>query len=156
MITWTQFTQQQPALAETGRGQFYQHGLGLGFLATVRADGGPRVHPVCPVISAAGLHVLILPGPKRGDLRRDGRYSLHSEVFPPPREDDGFAVSGRAAEVSGPATWNIVRDQVIADFGKLWPDYERLTLFELSVASCLLTLTQPDGTFQKGPTIWQA
>jgi hypothetical protein len=156
MITWTQFTEKQPALAETGRGQFYQHGLGLGFLATVRADGGPRVHPVCPVISAAGLHVLILPGPKRGDLRRDGRYSLHSETFPPPREDDGFAVSGRATEISDPATWKTVRDQVIADFGQLWPDYERLTLFELSVASCLLTLTQPDGTFQKGPTIWKA
>jgi hypothetical protein len=156
MITWTQFTQQQPALAETGRGQFYQHGLGLGFLATVRADGGPRVHPVCPVISAAGLHVLILPGPKRGDLRRDGRYALHTEMYPPPREDDGFAVSGRAAEVSDAAAWNTVRDQVIADFGKLWPDYESLTLFELSMASCLLTLTQPDGTFAKGPTIWRA
>ena len=156
MITWTQFTQQQPALAETGRGQFYQHGLGLGFLATVRADGGPRVHPVCPVISAAGLHVLILPGPKRGDLRRDGRYSLHSEIVAPPRQDDGFAVSGRAAEISDPATWNTVRDQVIADFGELWPDYEGLTLFELSVASCLLTLTEPDGTFPKGPTVWRA
>ena len=156
MITWTQFTQQQPALAETGRGQFYQHGLGLGFLATVRADGGPRVHPVCPVISAAGLHVLILPGPKRADLRRDGRYSLHSETYPPPREDDGFAVSGRAAETSDRAAWNTVRDQVIADFGQLWPDYESLTLFELSVASCLLTLTQPDGGFPKGPTIWKA
>jgi hypothetical protein len=156
MITWTQFTQQQPALAETGRGQFYQHGLGLGFLATVRADGGPRVHPVCPVISAAGLHVLILPGPKRADLRRDGRYSLHSETYPPPREDDGFAVSGRAAETSDRAAWNTVRDQVIADFGQLWPDYETLTLFELSVASCLLTLTQPDGGFPKGPTIWKA
>ena len=156
MITWTQFTQQQPALAATGRGQFYQHGLGLGFLATVRADGGPRVHPVCPVISAAGLHVLILPGPKRGDLRRDGRYSLHSETYAPPREDDGFAVSGHAAETSDRATWNTVRDQVIADFGQLWPDYESLTLFELSVASCLLTLTQPDGGFPKGPTIWRA
>jgi len=156
MITWTQFTEKQPALAEAGRGQFYQHGLGLGFLATVRADGGPRVHPVCPVISAAGLHVLILPGPKRGDLRRDGRYSLHSEIVAPPRQDDGFGVSGRAAELSDPATWNIVRDQVIADFGELWPDYERLTLFELSVASCLLTLTEPDGSFPKGPTVWRA
>ena len=156
MITWTQFTEKQPALAETGRGQFYQHGLGLGFLATVRADGGPRVHPVCPVISAAGLHVLILPGPKRGDLRRDRRYSLHSETYAPPRQDDGFAVSGHAAEVSDEAAWNTVRDQVIADFGELWPDYETLTLFELSVASCLLTLTQPDGTFPKGPTIWKA
>jgi hypothetical protein len=156
MITWTEFQRQQPALAEAGRGQFYQHGLGLGFLATVRRDGGPRVHPVCPVISTAGLHVLILPGPKRADLHRDGRYSLHSEMVPPPRQDDGFAVSGTAAEITDTATAQIVRDQVIKDFGELWPGYDTLALFELSVASCLLTLTEADAGFPKGPTIWKA
>jgi hypothetical protein len=156
MITWTEFQRRQPALATVGRAQFYQHDIGLGFLATVRRDGGPRVHPVCPVISSAGLHVLILPGPKRGDLRRDGRYSLHTEMFAPPREDDGFAVSGRAVEEPDRAIWATVRDQVIKDFGQLWPNYDDLTLFELSVESCLLTLTQPDDQFPKGPTIWKA
>src|SRR3984957_5888714 len=155
VITWTDFAQRQPALAAAGRGPFYQAALGLGFLATVRKDGGPRVHPVCPVISEAGLHVLVLPGPKLADLRRDGRYALHSETFSPPREDDGFAVTGRVAEVTDRGTWEVVRDQVIADFGRPWPDYESLTLFELSLGSCLLTLTQPDGTFKKGPTVWK-
>jgi len=156
MITWTEFERQQPALAGAGRAMFYQHGIALGFLATVRKDGGPRVHPVCPVLSPAGLHVLILPGPKRGDLRRDGRYSLHSETFPPPRELDGFAVSGTAAEVADAATQRRVRDQVIKDFGELWPDYDEHTLFELSVASCLLTLTQPMDGFPRGSTVWKA
>jgi len=156
MITWTEFERQQPGLAKVGRDQFYQHDIGLGFLATVRRDGGPRVHPVCPVISSAGLHVLILPGPKRGDLRRDGRYSLHTEMFAPPREDDGFAVTGRVREETDEGTWIVVRDQVIADFGELWPNYDTLTLFELCVESCLLTLTQPDDSFPKGPTIWKA
>jgi hypothetical protein len=156
MITWTEFQRQQPALAQAGRDQFYQHGLGLGFLATIRKDGGPRVHPVCPVITAAGLHVVIAPGPKRADLRRDGRYSLHSETFPPPRELDGFAVSGTAAEVADTATQQIVRDQVIKDFGELWPDYDKHTLFELSVSSCLLTLTQPMDGFARGSTVWKA
>jgi hypothetical protein len=156
MITWTELERRQPALAAAGRSMFYQHGIALGFLATVRKDGGPRVHPVCPVLSPAGLHVLILPGPKRGDLRRDGRYSLHTETFAPPREDDGFAVSGRATEVADQATRGIVRVQVLADFGALWPDFDELTLFELSVASCLLTLTQPGEVFPKGPTIWKA
>ena len=27
----------------------------------------------------------------------------------------------------------VVRDQVLADFGELWPNYDDLTLFELSV-----------------------
>jgi hypothetical protein len=111
---------------------------------------------VCPVISTAGLHVLILPGPKLGDLRRDGRYSLHSEIVAPPRQDDGFGVSGTSTEITDKPTWDIVRDQVVTDFGQLWPDYDSLTLFELSVASCLLTLTEPDGSHPKGPTVWKA
>lgn len=64
---------------------FYEHGLGLGFLATTRPDGGPRVHPICPVL-AGNLYAFIVPGPKLADLRRDPRYryALHSEIFPPP------------------------------------------------------------------------
>ena len=80
MITWSDFQRQQPALADAGREQFYHFGIGLAFLATVRADGAPRVHPVCPVISDAGLHLLIVAGPKRQDLCRDGRYALHSDT----------------------------------------------------------------------------
>jgi hypothetical protein len=57
MITWTEFEQHQPFLAGAGRKQIYQFGIGLAFVATVRPDGGPRVHPVCPVISVAGLHL---------------------------------------------------------------------------------------------------
>jgi hypothetical protein len=66
------------------------------------------------------------------------------------------AVTGRVTETADPGAWQVVRDQVIADFGQLWPDYDSLTLFELSLSSCLLTLTQPDGTFQKGATVWKA
>ena len=42
MITWTEFERYQPALADAGRRQYYQFGIGLAFLATVRRDGGPR------------------------------------------------------------------------------------------------------------------
>ncbi len=82
--------------------------------------------------------MLILPGPKLGDLRRDGRYSLHSEIVAPPHQDDGFAVSGtRDRDNRASRDLGIVRDQVVADFGELWPDYDSLTLFELSVeAAC--------------------
>src|ERR1700746_2582876 len=99
MITWTDFTRQQPGLADYGGRQVYQFRMGLAFLATVRSDGAPRVHPVCPVISDAGLHLLIVAGPKQQDLRRDGRYALHSEACPPPRQGDGFALAGQAREV---------------------------------------------------------
>jgi hypothetical protein len=157
MITWTQFEQQAPDLAKAGREQLYAHDVALGFLATVRPDGGPRVHPVCPVISPAGLHLLIVEGPKLDDLRRDGRYALHSETLPPPREEDGFSVSGRAAEVTDPATHAIVTDQVRGERGGvLWPGFDDQAVFELTLGRCLLMLTHPVGPFRPGPTIWKA
>jgi len=142
MITWTEFERQQPALADAGRRQIYQFGIGLAFLATVRPDGGPRVHPVCPVLSDAGLHVLIGAGPKQQDLRRDGRYALHSETCPPPLQDDGFAVRGRAREVTDPGVGRVVRGQVLAERdGKVWSGFEEEVIFELGLENCLLTLT---------------
>jgi hypothetical protein len=49
-VSWAEFESASPELAETGRSYLYFYGPGLGYLATVRADGGPRVHPVCPCI----------------------------------------------------------------------------------------------------------
>ena len=157
MITWTEFERQQPALADAGRRQFYQFGIGLAFLATIRPDGGPRVHPVCPVISPAGLHLLIKAGPKQQDLRRDRRYALHSEACPPPRHDDGFAINGRAREVADAETAGVVRRQVLAERdGKVWPGFDEELIFELGIERCLLMLTQADDPFPAGPTIWTA
>ena len=157
MITWTDFQRQQPALADAGREQFYHFGIGLAFLATVRSDGAPRVHPVCPVISDTGLHLLIVAGPKRQDLCRDGRYALHSEACPPPRQNDGFAVAGRAIQVTDAALQQVVRGRVLTERdGKVWPSFEEDAIFELAMDRALLTLTQADGQFPAGPTIWQA
>jgi hypothetical protein len=157
MITWNEFEQTHPALAAAGRSQLYHFGIGLGFLATVRKDGGPRVHPVCPVISRAGLHVLIVPGPKRADLRRDGRCALHTETCPPPKQDDGFAIIGHAVEMRDAAVRDVVRGQVLAERdGETWPTFDDDALFELRIERCLLTLTQPDGEFASGATIWRA
>ena len=157
MITWTEFERHQPVLADAARRQYYQFGIGLAFLATIRPDGGPRVHPVCPVISPAGLHLLISAGPKQQDLRRDGRYALHSETCPPPRHDDGFAIIGRGREVTEAEITGVVRRQVLAERdGKVWPGFDEELIFELGIERCLLMLTQAEGPFAAGPTIWKA
>ena len=44
------------------------------------------------------LYCFILDSPKRRDLERDGRYSLHS--FPPEDSDDEAYLSGRAERVT--------------------------------------------------------
>jgi hypothetical protein len=74
MVTWKEFAVAAPELARAGRALIHQFQVGLAFLATVRKDGGPRLHPVCPVFSEDRLFVLITAeSPKRRDLLRDGR-----------------------------------------------------------------------------------
>jgi hypothetical protein len=42
MKRWIDFAAEQPEMAEAGHALIYQHRVGLGYLATVRKDGGPR------------------------------------------------------------------------------------------------------------------
>ncbi len=103
MVTWKEFAAAEPELAETGRSLLNQFRVGLAFLATVRKDGAPRLHPVCPVLSNDRLFVLITPtSPKRHDLARDGRYAL--QTFPQPKPgSDEFYVTGKAVLVDDAA-----------------------------------------------------
>ena len=81
MATWSEFALASPDLAQRGRALLYQYGPPLGYLATVRADGGPRIHPFCPVVTEGGLWAYVLrTSPKGADLRRDPRYALHASL----------------------------------------------------------------------------
>ena len=98
MASWGEFAAAEPLLASAVRALVCQYGQGLGYLATVRADGGPRVHPVSPVITDDGLFCFIIDSPKRCDLDRDGRYALHA--FPPEESDDEAYLAGHAVPVT--------------------------------------------------------
>lgn len=104
MVTWKGFSAAAPELAQVGSALLNQFGVGLAFLATVRGDGAPRLHPVCPVVSGERLFILLTPtSPKRQDLVRDGRYAL--QTFPQPKPgSDEFYVAGRAQLIEDPAT----------------------------------------------------
>ncbi len=111
MVTWRAFAAAEPDLAEVGRSLLFQFKVGLAFLATIRKDGAPRLHPVCPVLSNDRLFVLITPtSPKRHDLLRDGRYAL--QIFPQPKPgSDEFYIAGTAVLVDDQAARaNILRD----------------------------------------------
>jgi hypothetical protein len=111
MLTWREFAAAEPDLADVGRSLLFQFKVGLAFLATVRMDGAPRLHPVCPVLSNDRLFVLITEGsPKRADLLRDGRYAL--QTFPQPKPgSDEFYIAGKAALVEDQAARaDILRD----------------------------------------------
>jgi len=140
MLTWKEFAVINPLLAQSGSDQLFQFGVGLAFLATVRRDGSPRLHPVCPVLSAEHLYLLLLPhSPKRWDLERDGRYSL--QAFPQPRPDsDEFYLGGFAKMVDDPEK----KRSVLAD-AKHPASVDEIP-FELLIERAMLTTWEGFGT----------
>ena len=154
--SWGDLAATRGDIAAAGRRLLYAHGIGLGFLATVRADGGPRVHPICPILTDSGLFGMIIPGPKLDDLRRDHRYALHGETVPPPNQDDAFYVTGIALEVADPIAWEEIALQTLAERSttERWPGFETQVLFEFRVERCLLTLTHAVDGFPAGHTVW--
>jgi hypothetical protein len=84
--TWGEFAASAPEMTAAGRRLLYQHGPGLGYLATVRRDGAPRVHPVCPHVAHDRLWVFVgHASPKRFDLLRDPRYARGRRARPSTR-----------------------------------------------------------------------
>jgi hypothetical protein len=152
MATWSEFAKSRPAMAEAGLAQLFQYGVGLAFLATVRKDGGPRLHPVCPVISNSRLFILVLPSsPKRWDLQRDGRYAL--QAFPQDRPaSDEFYLGGTAQRVDDPK----VLVAVLAD-AKHHASPDEI-LFELLIDRAMLTKWEGFGTpeYRSFHTTWVA
>ena len=151
MVTWKKLAEADPALAEAGSNQLFQFGVGLAFLATIRRDGSPRLHPVCPVLSDSHLYILVLPNsPKRWDLQRDGHYSL--QAFPQDRPDsDEFYLSGIAHLVNDSRK----KSAVLAD-AKHHASVAEI-LFELLIERAMLTTWEGFGTpeYHSKHTMWK-
>src|SRR5215475_2781606 len=129
--SWDDFSASSPALAAEVRALLEQYGRAFGYLATVRPDGGPRLHPVSPVIAEGGLFCFVIPSPKRRDLERDGRYALHS--YPGDRTPDEAYLAGRARRVSDTT--------LIGRIGQLHRAARNVEwrLFELEIAVAMVT-----------------
>ena len=124
MSSWHEFTQQAPEFAKFGQSRFTS---GVAYLGTIRPDGGPRVHPVTPIMGEELFLFMEPTSPKGKDLQRDPRYSLHCSV-----EDSGggggeFYVRGRAMLVDDP----LLREQAVQ--AASYAPQERYILFVLAV-----------------------
>ena len=137
MASWSEFAAAQPPLASAIRALLHQYGPGMGYLATVRADGGPRVHPVSPVITDEGLFCFVVDSPKRHDLDRDGRYALHS--YPPEDSDDEAYLTGTAREVTDTTVVSRLAGALRASPQVDW------RLFELTIDVAMLRRHGPTG-----------
>lgn len=152
-VRWSELEAARPDLAEAGRGLLYQFGVGLAFLSTVRADGGPRLHPICPMVVDGALVAHIVPSPKRDDLHRDGRYALHS--FPCADGEDAFYLTGHASLV-GQSLAAGAAAQFLAERGMESepPGFGDGEIFEFWIGRCLLTRTDGHGDWNPRHVVW--
>jgi hypothetical protein len=151
MATWQEFAAEQPGMGEAGQKLVYQYGIGLGFLATVRPDGGPRLHPFCPVLFEGHLYGLIIPSPKREDLHRDGRYAIHA--LQPEDVDDEFYLTGRAELVPDDGLAQRVREAFVATGGTTTGDEE---LFEFHIEHAMTAKYERRGQWPPEYQHWHA
>jgi Pyridoxamine 5'-phosphate oxidase len=78
------------------------------YIGTLRKDGYPRVHPFTPFVSAGRLFAFMYAtSPKGHDLKRDGRYVIHSLVKDWNGGDGEFTITGRARLVEDEKTRGI-------------------------------------------------
>ncbi len=97
-VRWADFEAAAPAMAAFVRERLEARRHRL--LATLRADGSPRISGIEVTLDRGELWVGGLPGSRKfADLRRDPRLALHSGSDDPPGWRGDARLSGRAAFV---------------------------------------------------------
>lgn len=144
-MSWRILETENPDLAAFGAARLHNQ---VAYLATIKKDGSPRVHPMTPIIGAGHFFVFMEPtSPKGHDLMRDSRYSVHCSVSDTSGESGEFYASGNAHLIET-AEQRAVAVQVCP-----YAPAERYILFELEIAQVVSTL-YPDGKPVR--TRWQA
>jgi hypothetical protein len=133
---WTTFAAEAPALAAAVHARFTatKHHV----LATLRADGAPRVSGTEVQFHGDDLVAGAMSGGvKSRDLQRDGRYALHANPGDGSMEGGDAKVAGRAVEVTDAA-------ELAAYSGDVEPP-EPFHLFRFGLSEVVLTSLHPAG-----------
>ncbi len=137
MASFADVESEQPAFAKRVRAAFDAHRHKI--LATLRADGAPRVSGIEASFAAGELWLAGMPrSVKFADLRRDPRMALHSGSDEPDAFSADAKVSGRAVEITDAAG----REAFAAATGNpAQGDYE---LFRVDLEQVVLTAVAED------------
>ena len=131
MASWRDFAAADPEMAERGRSLLYQRGDGEGLLATVAADGTPRIHPLNVGVVDGRLLVFVQDrSAKARDLAANPHYALHAHQDPD--HPDEFLVRGTARLVTDPTVRAAAAGQWFFTVSDAYP------LYELQIGHALL------------------
>jgi nitroimidazol reductase NimA-like FMN-containing flavoprotein (pyridoxamine 5'-phosphate oxidase superfamily) len=149
MTSWTDFEQAEPELA--GRARAIISATTNCVLATVRADGSPRVCGIDPFFRDGDLWIGSMPGSRKGaDLDRDPRMALHgipweSRKVKEGAEDPGdvdVKITGRAMKLGDDEATARILSEYFAEIGVDEPE-EGGDLYTIDLAS-VVTISVAD------------
>ncbi len=133
MAAFADVEAEEPEFAARVRAAFDAHRHT--FLATLRADGSPRISGIEASLAGGQLWLAGMPqSVKFTDLRRDPRLSLHSGSDEPDAWKADAKISGRAVEVTDPAG-----RAAFAEAAGLPPEESGYELFRVDVDQVVLT-----------------
>ncbi len=125
-ISWGEFATLEPDLARFGAERLT---AAPAYLATIRRSGSPRVHPVTPIFTDAGLFLFMEPtSPKGRDLRERKSFALHNGVPDNAGSGGEFYLAGRGLTVEDVDIWSEVADSAG------YEPADRYILFELHLS----------------------
>jgi hypothetical protein len=125
VATWGEFVKAEPELAAFGADLLR---AAPAYLATVRSDCLPRVHPITPIVAADDLFLFTEPtSPKGRDLRERGNFAMHNGVPDSSGTGGEFWLFGRAVPVDDPSR------RAAAVGAASYTPADRYVLFELLV-----------------------
>jgi hypothetical protein len=98
MVSWAEFTEQEPELARLGAERL--EATGLCMLGTLRRNGFPRISPLEPLIHDGELYLgMMWQSRKARDLLRDARCVVHNAHADKRGTDGDFKLYGNARDV---------------------------------------------------------
>ena len=140
-MSWKSLEDAQPELAAFGAERMSGK---VAYLATVRKDGSPRVHPFTPIIGEGHFFVFMEPtSPKGHDLERDGRYAIHCAITDSTGGSGEFNISGRAHRTQDPEL------RALAIKLASYTAADRYILFEFDLESAASTVYAPEGPIRR-------
>jgi hypothetical protein len=136
MATWDDVSKAAPELAATVQRCFDAHIHKT--LATLRADGSPRVSGQEMSFRDGDVWLGMMPDSRKArDLQRDPRLGVHSATVDPTMAGGDAKLSGRAVEVTDRETFDWFVSKEGEEKGEEPP--EPFHLFRIDVAEIVLT-----------------
>lgn len=139
--SWATAVAAAPDLAAQVQGRFAA--TGLGYLATLRTDGSPRISGLEPLFADGQLWLGMMPDSRKADdLRREPRFALHAANADKDVPDGDAKLAGRAVPVTNDVEIDAFRAAFEHATGQAPPDGP-LVLFRAEVDE--LTYTRVEG-----------